>query len=456
SVGLMADFFLSKCLGLLADAIGRKRSFGIAGILDLIGSLIQLLARKYWVFVLGRIIASFSVGILCSLVPLCKDCLFCRDANVVTQGVDQSEVSVPSVRGRLITLHQLGITLGFCAAFWIGYDSYQYTFEKAWRISIGLQLVPAVALLGGLAFIPESPRWLLYMDRNDEAHAILKRLRGLKDESVEHTVQMEYTRILENVGYDRQCDAQGVGLWSKGVENNARRTLLGIGIQSASQFSGISALHTIGLLFTVLVFFYASISTLLHIIIIILFYFFTEYQITFFFFFLYQKVDRLGRRKILIYGGVAMGLCVIVVAIITGLETEITDDSTDSESLGVLVGFTMSSINRKASIAIVSLLMVFIAIHAASFGTLAWVYPAEIYTQLIRAKAIGITVAANFCVQIFIIEIAPLMFLNILWGTYIVFGCFCFLISLLIYQFYPETRVRDIWIYNHRPCVSIC
>ncbi|OAD66733.1 hypothetical protein PHYBLDRAFT_175027 [Phycomyces blakesleeanus NRRL 1555(-)] len=393
------------CSGLVADFIGRKRSFGVAAMLDLIGSLIQLLARKYWEFLLGRLIASFSVG-----------------------------GRYLKSNARLITLHQLGITLGFSVAFWIGYALHKYTFDKAWRISIGLQIVPAVVLLAGLLFIPESPRWLLCHDRKDEGFGILTDLRCAKDEPIKDTVRMEYTRILENVGYDRQCDAQGVGgLWSKGIENNARRTLLGTSIQSASQLSGISALQTYlpqlagPVLGTkrVSALLFLSIGSTISLIFTIL-------------------VDRLNRRKILICGGLGMGVCMIVIVIITGLQTEITDKNTDSESLGALLGFNMSSINRKPSIAIVSLIFGFMAIHSASFGTLAWVYPAEIYTQLIRAKAIGITVAANFCVQIFIVEIAPLMFLNILWGTYIIFGCLCFLISILIYYYYPETKGRSL------------
>lgn len=94
----------------------------------------------------------------------------------------------------------------------------------------------------GLYFIPESPRWLIYRDRNKEALEILAQLRSRGDiNNVE--VQMEFTGIVQDVSFDKMAYQQRfLSLLRKGNDNNRRRTLLGMGIHIFTQLSGINAL----------------------------------------------------------------------------------------------------------------------------------------------------------------------------------------------------------------------
>jgi MFS family permease len=134
------------------------------------------------------------------------------------------------------------VTFGFCAAFWIAYATFKLNSNLTWRIPVGLQLVAGVIMILGLYFIPESPRWLIYRDRNKEALEILAKLRSRGDISnVE--VQMEFTGIVQDVTFDKMAYQQRfLSLLRKGNDNNRRRTLLGMGMHICTQLSGINAL----------------------------------------------------------------------------------------------------------------------------------------------------------------------------------------------------------------------
>lgn len=77
-------------------------------------------------------------------------------------------------------------------------------------------------------------------------------------------------------------------------------------------------------------------------------------------------------------------------------------------------------------------------------GPIGWIYPAEIYPQMIRANAMGVTTSCSYLFNLFVALVSPVMFKNILWGTYLFFGCMCIVMALMVYKFYPETRGRSL------------
>lgn len=104
-------------------------------------------------------------------------------------------------------------------------------------------------MLLGIYFIPESPRWLIYKDRNTEALMILSQLRNKGNEN-DVDVQMEFTGIVQDVSFDKMVYKQK--FWSllrKGNDNNRKRTLLGMGIHIFTQLSGINALLYVSFFF---------------------------------------------------------------------------------------------------------------------------------------------------------------------------------------------------------------
>jgi MFS family permease len=98
----------------------------------------------------GRVVFGFAVGMLAMVVPLYL-----------------SELAPPNIRGALVALQQLSITIGIMCSFWINYGT-QYIGgsgagqnQAAWRTPLALQCLPSAILGIGTFFLPYSPRWLM-------------------------------------------------------------------------------------------------------------------------------------------------------------------------------------------------------------------------------------------------------------------------------------------------------
>jgi hypothetical protein len=97
-----------------------------------------------------------------------------------------------------------------------------------------------------------------------------------------------------------------------------------------------------------------------------------------------------------------------------------------------------------ASYAIIVLLCVFITFFALSWGPIGWIYPAEIYPQMIRANAMGVTTSCSYLFSLFVSLVSPIMFRDILWGTYLFFAVMCVIMAIVVHCCYPETRGRSL------------
>ena len=84
-----------------------------------------------------------------------------------------SEVAPPRLRGGLVTLNQLAITLGILVAYVV--DA-AFASSGNWRLMFASGVLPALALGFGIAALPESPRLLPPHRRKDEALKILTRI----------------------------------------------------------------------------------------------------------------------------------------------------------------------------------------------------------------------------------------------------------------------------------------
>ncbi|KAI9491127.1 general substrate transporter [Zychaea mexicana] len=415
SIPLAASVFGSILSGPVADRIGRRNYFFVAAISKFTGSLVQIMATSIGTLILGRIISFYAIGIFSMLVPLCKSMYSCA-----TNVIDQSEISQPEHRGRLIAFYQLGVTLGFCVAFWIGYGTSHISTNLSWRLPLGLQILPPFLLFAGLFALPESPRWLIYRERMAEAFTILTSIRSSVGED---SIQMEYIGIVQDVSFDKHFSSKSYSsLMHKGIENNRRRTLLGVGIHMLTQLTGINVLlyylphilQSTGITEINSELLGNGVSGMVNMLATVPVFFF---------------IDKWDRRRILTGGSLAMAICMITTATVLGAYS----DKNGTENVFIN--------NKAATYSILTVLCLFIACFALSWGPLGWIYPAEIYPQLIRAKAMGVTTAASYSFNLFISQIAPVLFRHITWGTYVVFGCSCLLIAWVVHAFYPETRV---------------
>jgi MFS family permease len=232
---LLAAWAGSLINGPITDRIGRKMSINLAVVIFVVGSVIQCAAMNISMLFAGRAIAGLAVGQLTMVVPLYI-----------------SEVSIPEIRGGLVVLQQrklfpilgyssptnlflVSVTLGILFSYWIDYGTNYIggtrcapdipysggtiskpTFdpyhdvpaggctgqsEVSWRLPLALQIVPAIILGIGMLFFPDSPRWLLMKERDDDSLHALSRLRRQDRDSpvlLNEYLEIKASIMLEN------------------------------------------------------------------------------------------------------------------------------------------------------------------------------------------------------------------------------------------------------------------
>jgi sugar porter (SP) family MFS transporter len=145
--------------GSLADKIGRRRTFQLDAIPLLIGTLLSANAAGFQAMVIGRILVGFGIGVSSGVVPLYI-----------------SEVSPTEIRGALGSVNQLAICVGILLALIAGLPLVNN--PAWWRSMFAIATVPALLLCLGMAYSPESPRWLYKQGRIAEAETAARRLWG--------------------------------------------------------------------------------------------------------------------------------------------------------------------------------------------------------------------------------------------------------------------------------------
>jgi MFS family permease len=190
--------------------------------------------------IIGRIICGVSVGIASTTIPLY-----------------QAEITLPSIRGRLVSVQQWSITWGILIQYFIQFGCSYIQGTASFRIPWGLQAIPAIILSVGMLYFPESPRWLLdhhrcalsaakpqlifslisFSLREAEALTVLADLHGNGDPT-NGMVQLEFEEIKEQVYFERTEGAKSYfDLLKPGV---LHRVSLGASLQMWSQLSGVN------------------------------------------------------------------------------------------------------------------------------------------------------------------------------------------------------------------------
>jgi MFS family permease len=171
--------------GFLAEILSRKYAILVNVAIFILGVIIQTTAIAgvgHNSILAGRFVTGMGVGSLSMIVPMYN-----------------AEIAPPEVRGALVGLQQLSITLGIMISFWIDYGTNfiggtgRSQKEAAWLLPLCLQLVPAVLLGVGMVFMPFSPRWLVHHDREPEARRVLARLRNLSEDH--ELIELEFAEI---------------------------------------------------------------------------------------------------------------------------------------------------------------------------------------------------------------------------------------------------------------------
>jgi SP family arabinose:H+ symporter-like MFS transporter len=153
--------------GTVADYLGKKKGLAICAICFALSSIGMLFASNLHQFVFWRLIGGVGIGAASVISP-----------NYI------AEIAPTRIRGRCVTLYQLGIVVGILAAVFVNM-LIQRMGDEAWNVATGWRWMfvagVAPAILFGLMILPavESPRWLMKMGRRDQALKVLTRVSGM-------------------------------------------------------------------------------------------------------------------------------------------------------------------------------------------------------------------------------------------------------------------------------------
>jgi sugar porter (SP) family MFS transporter len=337
---LLGAMFGAAFSGSLTDRLGRKMIIIIAAVIFSLGAVGTSRAPNIEWLITGRIIIGIAVGITSYVVPLYI-----------------SEISPTRVRGALVSLNQLLITVGILASYLI--DIAFANTENGWRWMFLVGLFPAIILFIGMFLLPDTPRWLYFKGYQDKALNILSRI---EDPAL---INGSITKMKEDLVMEKQVKSK----WSDLLKPKYRSILfVGITLMFVMQATGISTI----IYYTPLIFEIsgfgsneASIGVTIYIGIINVL--FTIVSIA--------LIDRLG-RKILYF----IGLCGMIISLI---------------ALGVAFSFQEYFGDTLKWVA-VSGLSVYVAFFAVSLGPIGWLMISEIYPLNIRGRGMSVSSLSNW------------------------------------------------------------
>lgn len=404
----LGSFFGAISSAFVSEPLGRRASLLFCAILWILGSVIQSSAMNTAQLIAGRIISGWGIGVGSSVAP-----------------VYGSELAPRKIRGFIGGLFQFSISVGIFLMFLIGYAFSHIRGTASFRISWGLQALPGLALVGGLFFIPESPRWLAKQGFWDEAEYIVAKIQAKGD--VENPdVQIEISEIKEQLMIDEH--AKNFSFRDLISKKYRRRTVTAVFAQIWQQLTGMNVM----MYYIVYIFQMAGFPGNTNLVPSLIQYI-VNMVVTIPSMWI---LDKVGRRVMLLTGAIMMMAFQFGVA---GLLATYSVPADLSDSVRI----TIPALDRSAAIGVIACCYLFVASFAASWGVGIWVYCSEVWgDSLSRQRGAALSTSANWIFNFGIAMFTPSAFENITWRTYIIYAVFCFCMFVHVFFFFPETKGR--------------
>ena len=404
---LYGCLFGALIAGVLTRTIGRKNTLLLSAVLFSVSAWGSGVADSLTELVLYRIIGGVGIGFASMAAPMYI-----------------AEVSPAQHRGRMVSLYQLAIVLGFFVVFLATYvigggdsavmtqdqigKAYQYNLNTGWRVMFWSELPVALLFFLLLFFVPASPRWLALKDRNKEALETLESLTGSREIAKQDFADIERSLKETQVTNVRALIAGGLGL----------ALVIGILLSVFQQTSGINAILYYGAEIFSNALGYGPQDALKQQL------WLGAVNLIFTFVAIYT-VDLWGRRPLYLIGtaGMVVSLCVLGYTIY-------------AQTLGVL-----------SLIAILA----FVGSFAMSMGPIVWVVISEMFPNKARSLGMAIAVGAQWLFNGIVANSFPVVNRSELNEMafngalpYFLFAFFCALAFIFAWRFLPETKGKSL------------
>ena len=389
--------------GILSDKLGRKLTMVISAVLFSTSALGCALSADFAQLVVYRIIGGVGIGVVSIVSPLYI-----------------SELAVAQYRGRLVSLYQLAVTVGFLGAYLVNYQLLAWAesgtqlsvdwlnkifITEVWRGMLGMETLPAILFFIIIFFLPESPRWLIVRGKELKAVNILEKIYNSITEAKS---QLNETKSV----LTSETKSEWSLLMKPGI---FKAVIIGVCIAILGQFMGVNAVLYYGpsifenaglsggdsLFYQVLVGLVNTLTTILALVII----------------------DKVGRKKLVYYGvsGMVVSLILIGLYFLFG-------DSLGVSSLFLLVFF-----------------LFYVFCCAVSICAVVFVLLSEMYPTKVRGLAMSIAGFALWIGTYLIGQLTPWMLQNLTpAGTFFLFALMCVPYMLIVWKLVPETTGKSL------------
>ena len=388
--------------GTLSDYLGRKLTMLISAALFSISAIGCAVCGSFDGLVAYRIIGGVGIGIVSIVSPIYI-----------------SEVSPAKIRGTLVSLYQLAVTVGFLLAYLMNWvidsnidpslaASQDLTLwermmnTEAWRGMLGSETLPALLFFFIIFFIPESPKWLIVNGKTDKASKILAKIYNTEDE-IANEIQVTNASL----------KGKTKGKWSDLLKPGILIAVItGSAIAILGQFMGVNAVLYYGpkifsdagfdnpMFSTVLVGVVNCVTTVLAVFII----------------------DRVGRKQLIYWGVSGMILCLLAIGVYFAW----------GSTLGLGNGFMLT------------FFLAYVFCCAISISAIVFVLLSEMYPNSVRGRAMSIAGFALWIGTYLIGQLTPVLLGWSQAGTFFIFAVMCVPYMLLMWKVIPETTGKTL------------